>query len=107
MGQNKKRYSISLRKEGEEKGERKGGKYLEKENILLGWRRKRREMIGEGFFCGGEEKRRRKIKLCLRMRRKMERENIWRRTFFEEEKKIGEGKGGKYLEKKNTIKRRK
>ena len=33
--------------------------------------------------------------------------NIWIRTFFEDEKKIGERKGGKYLEKENTIKRRK
>ena len=60
------------------------------------WRKKRRKIFGEGkyIFCGGKEKQRRK-------RRKMFGEGKY---FFGKEKKNGEGKGGKYLEKeKMTI----
>ena len=53
--------------------QRKRGKYLEKENIL----------------CKGEDKR----------RRNLEKGNI----FFAEEKKNGEGRGGKYLDKESII----
>ena len=50
-------------------GEEKGGKYLEKEKILLG-RRRNTEKVKEGniwrrkkLFCGGEDERRRKRRL--------------------------------------------
>ena len=51
--------------------------YLEKENI---------------FFCGGEEKRRRKRKTIF---------GEGKYFFFEGEKKSGDGKGGNYLDKEN------
>ena len=69
----------------EEKRNREGygGKYLEKEYILCSVdekpRRKRRKIC----FCGGEEKRRKK------------RKKLFGEGFFEE-KKNGEGTGGKY-----------
>ena len=60
------------------------------ENI---WKRKWREIFGEGrkiYFCEGEEKQQRK------MRKNLEKENL----FFVEEKK---NEGGKYLEKVNLF----
>ena len=62
----------------------KEGKYLEKEKIF------------------GEEK-----NICWRRKTEEKEENIWRRKDISwEEKKNGEGKGGKYLETERTFLRR-
>ena len=90
---------------GEEERRRKRGQYLEKENVwrrkivFFLWRRRRTEKENieniwrrEVVFCGGEEERRK----------------IWRifgkeNSFFVEEKKNEEGKGGNYSEKRRKI----
>ena len=87
-----------------------GGKYLEKEDIFLWMKRKRRKIFGEGFL-----QRKNKARLIIgegkylfsgvegRPRRK--RREIFgegKYIFFAEENKNGEGKGEKYLEKENT-----
>ena len=59
----------------------------------------RRLYLEKGFFCGGDEKWRRKISFFVEEREKED--NIWRRKFFfiVKEKKSGEGKGEKVFEK--------